>query len=60
MPLGGGAKQQDDGLMTVAAVEHSIGMVLGQTEVADKTNEIIAVCMLSIERHRRGRTLPIG
>ncbi len=41
--------------MMVAAVEHGSGLVLGQTQIPDKTNEIPAVRNLAKEIAQRGR-----
>ena len=45
--------------MTVAALEHGSGIVLGQTEVPDKTNEIPAVRDLCRALGLRGRTVKL-
>ena len=56
-----GASRQIEGkgLMTVAAVEHGSGLVIGQTQVPDKTNEITAVRQLVQELDIRGRIVTL-
>ena len=56
----GASKQTADGRrMMVAAVEHVSGLVLGQQEIADKTNEIPAVRDLSASLDLAGRTVTL-
>ena len=58
--LRGASKQTDEGRrMMVAAVEHGTGLVLGQIEVDDKTNEIPAVRDLSAGLNLAGRTVTV-
>ncbi len=45
--------------MMVAAVEHGTGLILGQTQVPDKTNEIPAVRELSRELDLAGRVVTL-
>ena len=45
--------------MMVAAVEHGTGLVLGQTQVPDKTNEIPAVRELSRKLDLAGRVVTL-
>ena len=56
-----GASKQIDGerRMMVAAVEHGTGLVLGQVQVGDKTNEIPAVRELTRALDLRGRVVTL-
>lgn len=56
-----GASRQLDGekRIMVAAVEHRDGLVLGQTQVPDKTNEIPAVRQLLSELDLTGRSVTV-
>ena len=56
-----GASKQTDGArrIMVAAVEHGSGLVLGQTQVEDKTNEIPAVRQLTRDLDLAGRTVTL-
>ncbi len=54
--LRGASKQTNEGRrMIVAAVEHGTGLVLGQKEIDDKTNEVPVVRDLSSGLHLAGR-----
>ena len=56
----GASKQLDDGRrIMVAAVEHGSGLVLGQTQVDDKSNEIPAVRQLSRSLALSGRLITL-
>ena len=56
----GASKQTADGRrMLVAAVEHGTGLVLGQVQVGDKTNEIPAVRELTRALDLGGRTVTL-
>lgn len=56
----GASKQTDGGRrIMVAAVEHHSGLVLGQTQVDDKTNEMPAVRELSRDLELAGRTVTL-
>ena len=58
--LRGASKQTEDGRrMMVAAVEHGSGLVLGQKEIDDKTNEIPVVRDLSSGLDLAGRTVTL-
>ena len=58
--LCGASKQTEDGRrMMVAAVEHGTGLVLGQKEIDDKTNEIPVVRELSSGLDLAGRTVTL-
>ena len=56
-----GASKHTDGerRMMVAAVEHGTGLVLGQVQVGDKTNEIPAVRELTRGLNLRGRVVTL-
>ena len=56
-----GASRQIEGeqRMMVAAIEHGSGLVLGQVQVPDKTNEIPAVRQLSGALDLAGRTITL-
>ena len=56
-----GASKQLDGerCMTVAAVEHGTGLVLGQTQVADKSSEIPAVRALTRDLELKDRIVTL-
>ncbi|MCY4463082.1 MAG: transposase [Albidovulum sp.] len=45
--------------MMVAAVEHGSGLVLGQTQIPEKTNEIPAARNLAKEIGLQGRTVTL-
>ena len=45
--------------MTIAAVEHHSGIVLGQTQAPEKSNEITAVRNLSRQLDLSGRTITL-
>ena len=56
----GASKQiEDQRLMTIAAVEHHCGIVLGQTQAPEKSNEITAVRNLSRQLDLSGRTITL-
>ena len=58
--LRGAPKQTDGGRgMMVAAVEHSTGLVVGQKEIDDKTNEIPAVRDLSSDLDLAARIVTV-
>ncbi len=57
-----GASRQlagDERSMTVAALEHASGIVLGQTRIPAGTNEIAAVRNLARDLDLRGRTITV-
>ena len=56
---GASAQLENENRMMVAAVEHSTGLVLGQTQVPDKTNEIPAVRELSRKLDLAGRVVTL-
>ena len=56
----GASRRAGDGrVMLVAAVEHGSGLVLGQAQVGDKTNEIPAARELTRALDLRGRTVTL-